>query len=296
MGDVAGFGCLRRKQGKEDDPAERVMGSKGLLPLCGSGQSPAFLPSMTQWRTELAAAFALLSRLPVGRFLPDGARVDFARVVWAYPVVGAVLGALGGAVFWVAVWLGMGPGLASGWALTALLLLGGALHEDGLADTADGFGGGRDAARKLEIMRDSRIGSYGALALVMSLGLRWAALVGLGGSARVVAGLVVAGALGRAAIIVVLLAARPARRDGLAAGLGAVPGGMAALGLAVAAVVAWVLLPVGVAVVAGLAAVVVGFGLARLGTRQIGGHSGDLLGATSVVAECVVLSVLVAAG
>jgi cobalamin synthase len=82
-------------------------------------------------------------------------------------------------------------------------------------------------------MRDSRIGSYGALALVMSLGLRWTALVGMGGSARVVAG---------------------------------------------------------------LAAAVVGFGLARLGTRQIGGHSGDLLGATSVVVECVVLSVLVAAG
>ncbi|HEY2133246.1 MAG TPA: adenosylcobinamide-GDP ribazoletransferase [Acetobacteraceae bacterium] len=250
---------------------------------------------MTRWRTELAAAFALLSRLPVGRFLPDGVPVDFAWVVWAYPVVGAVLGILGGAVFWVAVRLGMMPVLAAGWALVALLLLGGALHEDGLADTADGFGGGRDAARKLEIMRDSRIGSYGALALVMSLGLRWAALVGLGSAAHVAIGLVVAGALGRAAIIIVLLAARPARRDGLAAGLAAVPAGAAACGLAVAGGLAVLLLPVGVAVVAGLAAAVVGVGLARFGTRQIGGHSGDLLGATSVVTECVVLSVLVAA-
>ena len=70
----------------------------------------------------------------------------------------------------------MAPALTAGWALAALVLLTGGFHEDGLADTADGFGGGRTRERKLEIMRDSRIGSYGALALVLSVGIRAAAL------------------------------------------------------------------------------------------------------------------------
>jgi adenosylcobinamide-GDP ribazoletransferase len=249
---------------------------------------------MRQLRADLATGFALLSRLPVGRWLDAGAEMDFARAVWAYPVVGAVLGALGGAVYGLAVLIGMSAGLAACWTLGAMLLLGGALHEDGLADTADGFGGGRDAGRKLEIMRDSRIGSYGALALMVSLGLRGTALAALGSPALVAIGLIVAGSLARAAIIVVLLAARPARRDGLAAGLAVVPTGLAATGIAVAVLLAALLLPFGSALVVALAAAMVGLGFAWLSTRQIGGHTGDVLGATSVVAECVVLSLWVA--
>jgi adenosylcobinamide-GDP ribazoletransferase len=249
---------------------------------------------MKRLRADLATGFALLSRLPVGRWLAAGAEMDFARAVWAYPVVGAVLGALGGAVYWLTVLIGMPAGLAACWTLGAMLLLGGALHEDGLADTADGFGGGRDAGRKLEIMRDSRIGSYGALALMVSLGLRGTALAMLGNPTSVAVGLIVAGGLSRAAIIVVLLAARPARRDGLAAGLAAIPTGVAAIGIAGAVLLAVLLLPFGSVLVIALAAAMVGLGFAWLSTRQIGGHTGDVLGATSVVAECVVLSLRVA--
>jgi adenosylcobinamide-GDP ribazoletransferase len=245
-------------------------------------------------RAELATGFALLSRLPVGRWLPADAKVDLRRTVWTYPVVGAVLGLLGAAVFWVATAIGLPPALAASWTLGAMLLLTGALHEDGLADTADGFGGGRDPASRLRIMRDSRIGAYGALALMLSLALRGVAITLLAHPAYVAAALVAAGALGRAAIIVVPHAAPPARQDGLAAGLAEVPFDATAWGLAAAVALTLLLLPFGTAVLAVLGSAIVGLAMASLATRDIGGHTGDILGATEVLTECLVLSICVA--
>ena len=103
----------------------------------------------------------LLTRLPVGWLATSAEPARLADAVWAFPVVGAVVGAIGGAVFWVCARLGMPPAVAAVWTLASMLLVTGALHEDGLADTADGLGGGRTRERKLEIMRDSRIGTFG---------------------------------------------------------------------------------------------------------------------------------------
>jgi len=112
----------------------------------------------------------MLSRLPVGY-------VELAPTIgssaWAFPLVGGILGALAAMVMLGLLWIGVAASMAAGLALLAMIFLTGGLHEDGLADVADGFGGGRDTARKLEIMRDSQIGSYGGLALVFSLGFRW---------------------------------------------------------------------------------------------------------------------------
>ena len=241
---------------------------------------------------ELAAAFGLLTRLPVGPFLPDHAVRNYADCVWAYPVVGVKIGLLGGVAFWLAVQCGVPPALAAGWTLAALALMTGGLHEDGLADTADGFGGGRGRERKLEIMRDSRIGSYGAIALMLSLGLRWAAIAAIASPFAVLQALIVAGALGRAAMAAVLLALKPARADGLAASLGQVPVLATATGLAIALLAAVLLLPffTACAVIAfasiGVAAMVL---LAR---EQVGGYTGDVLGATEIVVECLVMTVL----
>ena len=129
--------------------------------------------------------------------------------MWAFPVVGAVVGAIGGAVFWVCARLGMPPGVAAVWTLASMLLVTGALHEDGLADFADGLGGGRTRERKLEIMRDSRIGTFGGLALMLSLAARGTALATLAQPVRVVVALIVAAALGRGAIGVLLLTSAP---------------------------------------------------------------------------------------
>ena len=236
---------------------------------------------------QLAAAFGLLTRLPVGRFRAAGGGPDPASCVWAYPVAGAAVGALGGGVFWVGVRLGMAPLLAAGWALAALVLATGGLHEDGLADTADGFGGGATRERKLEILRDSRIGSFGAIALILSLGIRATAIAA---SATPVASMVAAGALGRAAMIGILLALKPARADGMAASLGRVAPTPAAIGLALAMLVTVSLLSPPMAFRAMAVTLASLTAMAMLAKRQIGGYTGDVLGATDIVVECVVLS------
>jgi adenosylcobinamide-GDP ribazoletransferase len=249
---------------------------------------------MRDWGRQLGAAFGLLTRLPLGRALPAPDAVDYAASVWAYPVVGLVVGASAGAVYGLAMWLGMAPWLAAGWALVASVLVTGGLHEDGLADCADGLGGG-SVARRLEIMRDSRIGSYGAIGLVLAFALRLAGLVSLTAPWRVMAALMVAGAFGRAAMVVVQRSTVFARTDGLATRVGVVPAMSALLAGAIALVAAVVLVPFWVAVLAGI----ISYGAARLWARYItarlGGHTGDTLGAIEIITEILVLSLLASA-
>ena len=133
------------------------------------------------------------------------------------------MAAIGALALGLADRLGLPPLVCAGLAVGALVIVTGALHEDGLADVADGFGGGATRERKLEIMRDSRIGAYGAAALALSLILRVAALSalldhGLGAAA---AGLILAGAASRAAALAPLALLPAARADGLGAGAGA---------------------------------------------------------------------------
>ena len=234
---------------------------------------------------ETRLAFMLLSRLPMGRMQTPP---PMAEAVWAYPVVGAVVGAASGLVFWLAAKAGLPPLAAALLALGASMALTGGMHEDGLADMADGFGGGRTRAAKLEIMRDSRIGSYGVVALVLALGLRAACLAALP-APGVVWRLAAIGALSRALLPVVMLALPPARADGLGQAAG---GGMARApvlaGLALAAVSFWHFLPVFAAMAVAVA------GVSALAKRQIGGFTGDVLGAGQILAETAGLCVLAA--
>ncbi len=234
---------------------------------------------------DLRAAFGLLTRLPVG----SGAiRPDLARCVWAFPVVGLVVNGLAAAVFWGATRIGMPPMLAACWALVVMMLLTGGLHEDGLADTADGFGGGRTPARKLEIMRDSRIGSYGALALMMALLIRASAIAAIAHPIT----LLPVGMLGRAAMILPLRLLPPARHDGLGAAVRRPSLANVAAGLMLAGIATLAVLPLRTAATAGVAAVVAALVLTRLARSQIGGHTGDVLGATELITECAVFTVI----
>jgi len=232
----------------------------------------------------------LLTRLPVGR----AARRPAAPAPWAFPLVGAVVGLLAGLVLRLAEFAKVPPLLAAGWTVVALLLLTGALHEDGLADTADGFGGGRTAARKLEIMRDSRIGSFGALALGCSLLLRVAAIAALP-AVLAVPSLVVTAAAARAAMLIPLLLLSPARPDGLGAGMAAAPRGASILGLLLAVAAGLALLPARPALLLLLAVGVGALLMSTLARRQIGGHTGDVLGAVEQIGECLGLTILAAA-
>ncbi len=237
---------------------------------------------------DLAAACALLTRLPVGRF---AAGAEQGRGVWAYPVVGAVVGAVGAGVYALLRGIGLAAPLASIWALAALLAATGALHEDGLADTADALGGGRTKERRLAIMRDSRIGSFGALALLLSSAVRVAAVAALPPAAAAGA-LIASGALGRAAMLVPLLLLEPARADGLGASLAPTQRPTAWAGLALGAAIAFGAVAPRAAAGAILLAALAGLGVAAAARRLLGGTTGDVFGATSVLAECFVLSLL----
>jgi adenosylcobinamide-GDP ribazoletransferase len=241
--------------------------------------------------TDLTAAFSLLTRLPVPR---TPGQPDFARCVWAFPVVGLAVGGLGGFVYFLTSLAGMPSLVASGWTLAATMFASGALHEDGLADTADGFGGGATPARKLEIMRDSRIGGYGALALAVSTLIRAGAVASFGRPQSAAVALIAAGMLGRGAMIAPLLMLGPARADGLGIAVVKPPAWSAMTGIGLALLAAVTILPLYSAVLAIAFAAVTSIALAILARRQIGGYTGDVLGATELATECVVLSALAA--
>jgi cobalamin synthase len=121
---------------------------------------------LAAWRVDLAAALTFLTRLPLPEAVTEPDRPpDLARATRAMPLAGAAIGLGGGAVYWLSAGLGLTPAIAGLLAVAATILVTGALHEDGLADSADGLFAGAESARRLEIMRDSRIGAYGTLAL-----------------------------------------------------------------------------------------------------------------------------------
>lgn len=236
---------------------------------------------------DLKLALMILTRLPVGggTLEPDA---TFARALWAYPIAGALVGAAGGAVFALAVWVRLPDGVAAAVALAAVFLTAGGIHEDGLSDFCDGLGGGRDRERKLAIMRDSRIGAYGALALVVSSLLRWSAIAALADPKAVLTVWIAAGALSRGVIALPLVLLPPARSDGLGVQAGSPPAWSVAGAVLIAIIIAAGLLGIGALplVAAALAAAVVVTMLARY---HLGGQTGDVLGACALSAECAAL-------
>jgi adenosylcobinamide-GDP ribazoletransferase len=239
---------------------------------------------------EIGLAVVFLTRLPWPFAL--GAERPLTAAAWAFPLAGALIGAVGALAFGAADALGLPPVAAALIAVAATALATGALHEDGLADVVDGFGGGRDAESKRRIMRDSRIGSYGVLALIVATGLKIACLASLGPDAA--AALVAAHALGRGVLPGLARALPFAAEDGLArlAGRPGRPGALWSAGLA--GVLALGLLPGGIGLAAAVAAVAAAIGVGALARRQIGGVTGDVLGAAEQMAEITVLLTITA--
>lgn len=236
---------------------------------------------------EAQVALMLLTRLPAGRLPPHPAAPPMARAAWAFPLVGFIVGMIGALTLLGAQLVGLPPDIAAGLALAATILATGGLHEDGLADVADGFGGGRDRARKLDIMRDSRIGSYGTLALILSVGMRWQLIGALGTAAA--PGMVAAAVLSRGGLPLVMRFLPPAREVGLGRAAGGVSTGTALIAAALA-----LLLALFAAGTLKTAAALIGtalalFLVARLAHRQIGGQTGDVLGAAQQAAEIAAL-------
>jgi adenosylcobinamide-GDP ribazoletransferase len=244
---------------------------------------------------QLRTAFLVLTRLPLSRRVANQPPFPIAQTVWAFPLVGAVVGALGAVAYAGSALAGVPPPIAAICALVAMVLVTGGLHEDGLADTADGFGGGATRERKLEIMRDSRIGSFGATALILSLAARGAAIASIAQPMLVASALVVAAAWSRVAMVVLMLTLGTARSDGLAAGLGDLGPGPAITAFAIALTLAGLLLPLRTALSAIIGALLTASAMAWLARHQIRGYTGDVLGATLVVAESVAMGLIASA-
>ena len=257
-------------------PAQGLIGSRGLATRAA----------------ELQSSVLFLTRLPFPRGKPAGG-ASLAQAAWAFPIAGVLVGAVGAVVYALVHRVGVPAWPAAALAVAATMATTGALHEDALADTADGFGGGQTREQKLDIMRDSRTGAFGVCALALSILLRVSALASLADTALVVPALIAAHAGARAVMPAFMLFVPPARRDGLSFAAGRPPGWSAAaaaiLGILVTAIC---LGPARAAVAAILLLIVLGL-MARLSLRQIGGQTGDTLGALEQAGEIVVLLVAV---
>lgn len=239
-------------------------------------------------RIDLPAALGLLTRLPV---IVDGTRAmeRGAASAWAYPLVGVVVGVILAAATALLIWLGLPSGIVAGIILAGSVIITGAMHEDGLADSADGLWGGWDRTRRLAIMKDSHIGVYGVCAIALSLILRWLTMVVIISMGAYWVAFIAVGALSRAAMVGLMAALPNARSDGLSQSVGRPPSNTAwlaiafGIGFAILCGYPWLILIT-------LIATLICGAIAR---TKIGGQTGDILGATQQINEIVLLCAVV---
>ncbi|TCR64841.1 cobalamin-5'-phosphate synthase [Bosea sp. BK604] len=263
------------------------------------GESRQDAPQWPGWLAATATCIRFYSRLPLPRLPGEGdphALPDFRSVPRALPLAALVIALPAALVLLAGGLAGINPYLAATLAITALALTTGAFHEDGLADTADGLFGGATPERRLDIMKDSRVGSYGAMALGLSLLLRVTALAGIlqaAGDWAGAAAVLVAAAWSRADGVRLLANEVPARATGASAAVGRPSNETAWIAVALALVLGLAVtaasgLPLGGfalgLILAGLAAA----WLARLARRLIGGQTGDIIGAAQQLSEIAI--------
>jgi adenosylcobinamide-GDP ribazoletransferase len=252
--------------------------------------------SIRDFIDDTARSVAFLSRVPMPQRHFIGYDGRLSRAVRAFPLAGVLIVLPAAALAAVLSAFHAPPALLAIATLALQVLVTGALHEDGLSDSADGIGGGRDRDSALAIMKDSRAGSYGVVALILSFGLRAAAIAALAAvltpSGLGMALLAVAAA-SRTAMVWHWSLLPPARRDGVAASVGEPENSATLFALASGiGISALLLLPHGTVASFALAlaaAVLAVLLFNRIALRKIGGHTGDTIGATQQLAEMSVL-------
>ncbi|ASW06854.1 adenosylcobinamide-GDP ribazoletransferase [Rhizobium sp. 11515TR] len=254
---------------------------------------------MREYMRDIARAVAFLSRVPVPSSFFEGHDGKLSRVSRAFPFAGLLIALPSALTFSVLLALNADPLMAALLALAVQTILTGALHEDGLSDTADGLGGGKNRERALEIMKDSRIGTYGAAALILSFGLRAAALAAIARHLPpedAAVAILAAAILSRGAMVWHWYALPPAKPDGTAASAGKPDGD--AMQLALIATLGLAILLVGPAM--GVPALVgcllttsiATFLATRYVRQKLTGHTGDTIGATQQICEIASLCTL----
>jgi len=262
--------------------------------------SPAPANRIAQALTETAQCLRFYTRLPVPA-LPweddPHALPDFSRMTRMLPVAGLIVGCVGATAFALPFLLGLGSFIAAAIAIAALALATGAFHEDGLADTFDAFGGGSTRERKLEIMKDSRIGTFGGAALMLGLILRIALVAALAdalGPVATMAAIVAIAASSRTFALLPLTLLEPARLDGASAAVGRPSRTTFATACVIAVFVSLAISwPAGHSPLAIALSLVFAFGACAAITRwsqvSIGGQTGDVAGAAQQFAEIAAL-------
>ncbi len=240
--------------------------------------------------SELKASIAFSTRLPLWRTAPAPGGA-LARAAWAFPIAGILVGLIAVAVYGLAHRAGIPAWPAAALSVAATLLVTGCLHEDGLADTADGFGGGATREQKLDIMRDSRIGTYGVSVLIIALILRICVLASFFSSGAAAWALIASHAGARATMMAFMFLVPPARRDGLSSEAGQPPIESVCVAAVLGFIFAAICLGPAHAILALILLAIVVAIMAWLSRKQIGGQTGDVLGAVEQIAEIVILLV-----
>ena len=247
------------------------------------------------WNDTLRCV-TFLTRVPVSA--PESS--TFPSAMRAFPLAGLLIGGMGGFLCALAVFLGIPALVAACLAVSFVVLVTGALHEDALSDVADGFGGGSTKERKLEIMRDSRCGAFGVAALVLLLLTKIASLAalvdGFASPWAIIPVYAAAAAWSRTLSASLMASTPPARRDGLAVAVGApdvtTHRQVLILGTLITVLLLWIALGP-LAYFAAFAVSVAVFWLVRkLALKHIGGHTGDVAGAVQTLTELAVFATL----
>lgn len=262
-----------------------------------STESEPSLPA--RLAAEFASQIRFFSRLPVPRLGPaddPATPPPFARAIRMLPLAGMVIWAPASALVALSALTELSSLATAALALILTTILTGAFHEDGLADIADGFGGGFTVERRLEIMKDSRIGAFGGIALAAQFLLRTVLIADLiDGTSELEAALALLGvaALARPASLVLMRTLAPARPDGLARAAGVPETAALTIALALAALVFVAATAPTSGPLATLAALALGgaslAALAAQAKAKVGGYTGDVIGAGTLIAEMALL-------
>ncbi len=240
---------------------------------------------------DLQAAFSLLTRLPIS---VDHARAGKrgAGAAWAFPLVGLLLGGMFGLFGVILGWIGIPNGMVAAFVLLGFAMATGAMHEDGLADFADGIWGGTTVDQRLDIMKDSRIGAYGAVALIVFLLMRFSGISALSGWDLVLT-LAAVGAGSRSLMVGAMFMIDPAKPSGLSASAGQPSGQVTGVALMIGLAACVVLTGFsGIILFAVMAIAIVPVCVIAL--KKLDGQTGDVLGAVQQCAEVAGLAMAIA--
>lgn len=243
------------------------------------------------WINDFLVALVFLTRLPI-RLNFNFTLSALGRASRCFPLVGLIVGGVSGAVFLVAHLSGAPILIASLLSLSSQVLLTGALHEDAIGDVADGFGGGADKSKKIEIMRDSRVGTYAVVMLILVIGIKAAALASFQNPYLAFSVILSAAVISRGVMTWGMFLLPTAREDGLGA-----TAGKPSLTSTLWALLFMLLIPVAtlnpyLGSIALIAAITGASLMAVIAYRQIGGQTGDVLGSLQQVSEAAILLTL----